>query len=78
MKIDNSIETQQAKNLKELKSTRDNKKVENLLSKMKSASEKDENLMPYIINAVKGYATLGEISNTFREVFGIYHPKEMF
>jgi methylmalonyl-CoA mutase N-terminal domain/subunit len=78
MKIDNSIETQQVKNLKELKSTRDNKKVENILSKMKSASEKDENLMPYIIDAVKGYATLGEISNNFREVFGIYHPKEMF
>jgi len=78
MKIDSSIETQQAKNLKELKSTRDNKKVENILSKMKSASEKDENLMSYIIDAVKGYATLGEISNNFREVFGVYHPKEVF
>ena len=78
MKIDNSIEAQQAKNLKELRSTRDNKKVENILSKMKSAAEKDENLMPLIIDAVKGCATLGEISNTFREVFGVYHPKEMF
>jgi len=78
MKIDNSIESQQAKNLKELRSTRDNKKVENILSKMKTVAEKNENLMPYIIDAVKSYATLGEISNTFREVFGIYHPKEVF
>jgi methylmalonyl-CoA mutase N-terminal domain/subunit len=78
LRIDNSIEVKQAKNLKELRSTRDNNKVENLLSKMKSASESEENLMPHIINAVKSYATLGEISNTFREVFGIYQPKETF
>jgi len=78
LRIDNTIEIQQAENLKKLKSTRDNKKVENILSKMKNAAEKDENLMPHIINGVKCYATLGEISNTFREVFGIYRPKEMF
>jgi methylmalonyl-CoA mutase N-terminal domain/subunit len=45
---------------------------------MKSVADKDENLMPYILDAVKNYATLGEISNTFREVFGIYQPKETF
>ena len=78
MKIDNSIEAQQAKNLKELRSMRDNKKVESILSKIKTIAEKNENLMPYIIDAVKSYATLGEISNTFREVFGVYHPKEIF
>jgi len=78
LRIDNTIEIQQAENLKKLRSTRDNKKVENIISKMKGAAEKDENLMPHIIDAVKSYATLGEISNTFREVFGIYRPKEMF
>lgn len=78
LRIDNTIEIQQAENLKKLRSTRDNKKVGNILSKMKDVAEKDENLMPYIIDAVKSYATLGEISNTFREVFGIYRPKEMF
>ncbi|MGQ0638771.1 MAG: acyl-CoA mutase large subunit family protein [Nitrososphaerota archaeon] len=78
LKIDNTIEIVQAENLKKLRSTRDNKKVENVLSKMKDATEKAENLMPHIIYAVKSYATLGEISNTFREVFGIYRPKEMF
>lgn len=78
MKIDNSIEEKQTKNLKDLRNTRDNVKVENLLTKIKTVAEKEENLMPFIIDAVKEYATLGEISNTFREVFGIYQPKEMF
>jgi len=78
LRIDNTIEIQQAENLKKLRSTRDNKKVGNILSKMKDVAEKDGNLMPHIIDAVKSYATLGEISNTFREVFGIYRPKEMF
>ena len=78
MKIDSSIQDKQVQNLRELRNTRDNKKAENALSKMKSASEKDENLIPYILESVRSYATLGEISNTFREVFGIYQPKETF
>ena len=78
MKIDDSIQTQQMQHLKELRSTRDNAKVESALGKMKNAADKDENLMPCILDAVKSYATLGEISNTFREVFGIYQPKETF
>ena len=45
---------------------------------MKSVAESDENLMQYILNSVKAYATTGEISNTFREVFGEYRPKEIF
>ncbi|MFB5633139.1 MAG: methylmalonyl-CoA mutase family protein, partial [Nitrosopumilus sp.] len=48
------------------------------LSAMQSAAETDENLMPYIITAAKSYATTGEISNAFREVFGEYRPKEVF
>jgi len=78
MKIDDSIQTKQVQALKELRNTRDNGKVESALGKMKNAADKDENLMPYILDAVKSYATLGEISNTFREIFGIYQPKETF
>jgi len=47
-------------------------------SAMKSAAETEENLMPYIVTAAKAFATTGEISNTFREVFGEYRPKEVF
>jgi methylmalonyl-CoA mutase N-terminal domain/subunit len=78
MKIDDSIQTQQVEHLKEIRDNRDNARVEAALGKMKNAAEKDENLMPFILEAVKSYATLGEISNTFREVFGIYQPKETF
>ncbi len=78
LRIDETVEIQQKAALKKLRQSRDNKKVESVLSKMKSVAETEENLMPYILNSVKAYATTGEISNTFREVFGEYRPKEVF
>jgi len=78
LRIDDRIEIQQRKALKELRASRDNKKLEKALSAMKSAADTDENLMPYIIASARAYATTGEISNTFREVFGEYRPKEVF
>jgi len=78
LRIDDSLGNKQAQALKKLRNTRDNKKVEKILSKMQSVAETDGNLMPYILDAVKSYATTGEISNTFREVFGEYRPKEVF
>ena len=45
---------------------------------MQKAAETDKNLMPFILDSVLAYATTGEISNTFREVFGEYIPKEVF
>ena len=45
---------------------------------MQNAAESDKNLMPFILDAVEVYATTGEISNTFREVFGQYRPREVF
>ncbi|MEM2760618.1 MAG: methylmalonyl-CoA mutase family protein [Nitrososphaerales archaeon] len=73
--IDPEIERKQIQKLQELKTSRDKGRVEQVLSRLEKAASGDENLMPYIIDAVKNYATLGEISNTFREVFGIYQPK---
>ena len=78
LRIDDKVEIQQRKEMKKLRASRDNKKLEAALSKMKSAAEAEDNLMPYILNSVKAYATTGEISNTFREVFGEYRPKEVF
>ena len=66
------------KAIKKLRASRDNKKLEKALSAMKSAADTDENLMPYIVASAKAFATTGEISNTFREVFGEYRPKEVF
>ena len=78
LRIGDEVEIQQNKAMKKLRQSRDNKKLESALSKMKSAAESEDNLMPYILNSVKAYATTGEISNTFREVFGEYRPKEVF
>ena len=78
LRIDDKIEIRQNKAMKKLKQLRDNKKVESALSAMKNAAESDRNVMPFILDSVKAYATTGEISNTFREVFGEYRPKEVF
>jgi methylmalonyl-CoA mutase N-terminal domain/subunit len=77
--IDTEIERRQVARLKELKSYRDKIKVDYAVSSLKNAAEnEDENLMPHIINAVKNYVTLGEISNTFTKIFGRYEPKVSF
>ena len=78
LRIDDSLGRKQEKAIKALRKSRDNKKTTAALSKMQSVAESDENLMPYILNSVKSHATTGEISNTFREVFGEYKPKEIF
>ena len=77
-RIDPEIERKQVQRLQELKVTRDKGKVEQVLSKLEKTAFGEENLMPFIVEAVKAYATLGEISNVFREVFGIYQPKVTF
>jgi methylmalonyl-CoA mutase N-terminal domain/subunit len=78
LRIDGRIEIQQNKAIKKLRDSRDTKKWEDALSAMKSAADTEENLMPYIVTAAKALATTGEISDTFREVFGEYRPKEVF
>ena len=78
LRVGGEIEIQQRKALKKLRASRDKRKWEKSLSAMKSAAETEKNLMPYIVTAAKAFATTGEISNTLREVFGEYRPKEVF
>ena len=78
LRIDDSLGKQQEKAIAQLRKTRDSKKVEDALSKLRSVAETEENLMPHIITAAKCYSTTGEISNAFRDVFGEYRPKEVF
>lgn len=61
--------------LKELRKKRRNERVEGLLRKIKSVARTDENLVPIVVEAVKEYATVGEICSVFRDVFGEYHEK---
>jgi methylmalonyl-CoA mutase, N-terminal domain len=77
--VDPQLEIKQVNRLKEFKKSRDNIKVQNHISSLLSAAEKqDVNLMPYIIACVKNKVTLGEINSTFKEIFGTYVPKISF
>ena len=70
--IDESSQQHQLEKLKKLKARRSNEKVAASLDALKRAAEGRENTMPYILDAVRAYTTLGEICDAFREVFGTY------
>lgn len=72
LKIDEIVQDEQIKFLKKVKSERDNNKVKAQLGNLKKAAEGNDNLIPFILDAVKVYASIGEISNTLREVFEEY------
>jgi len=72
LKVDPIIGENQIEKLRELKESRDNKIVEEKLGKIKKAANSNENLVPFILDAVKVYATLGEICGVLREEFGEY------
>ena len=77
--VDPQLEIKQINRLKEFKLNRDNIKVQHQISRLTSAADNpDTNLMPYIISAVKDKVTLGEISSSFKEIFGAYVPKISF
>jgi len=78
LKIDPKIEETLVERLKMIKRQRDNAKVKETLEELKKAAEKDENLMPTILKAVKAYATVGEICDVLREVYGEYKPPTIF
>lgn len=62
------------KRLKKLREERENDAVQRCLAKVRNALKSKENLMPFVLDAVKSYATVGEICDVFRDVFGEYHP----
>ena len=78
LKIDPEVEEKQVARLKEVKRTRDNGRVQASLRDLKSAAQGSENLIPHILAAVKEYASLQEICDVFREVFGTYRDPGMF
>ena len=72
LKIDIKIQEEQIKFLNKVRKERDRQKVDKNLNDLKNAAHTDENLIPFIINAVKAYTSVGEICNAMREVFGEY------
>ncbi len=75
LKINPKTEEEQCERLKALRARRDDASVKACLQKLKDTAQQDTNLMPPILEAVKAYATLGEISDVLREVFGEYREK---
>ncbi len=72
LKIDMKVQKEQIKLLSKVKAERNNEDVKSKLQQLINAAEGNNNLIPYIIEAVKTYTTIGEISNALREVFGEY------
>jgi methylmalonyl-CoA mutase N-terminal domain/subunit len=72
LRVDPSVRVAQIEDLKKLRSERDGKGIKKVLSVLKQGAQGNENLMPLILEAVKVYATLGEICDVLREVFGEY------
>ena len=68
----------QIERLKELKKTRDNKAVKESLKTLEKAAREQENVMPYLVDCCKGYATVGEMANVFRDVFGEHVEPSIF
>jgi methylmalonyl-CoA mutase N-terminal domain/subunit len=73
-RIDPELEQTQVAKLKEIRASRDNKKVDDCLSKLFAAAQGTDNLMPFICQAVEAYATVGEISATLKKSFGKFRP----
>lgn len=78
LKVDPEVGKRQKEKLEKLRAERDNAKVEKVLNDLRKAANSDENLMPYFIEAVKAYATLGEICGVLREEFGEYQQQIVF
>jgi methylmalonyl-CoA mutase N-terminal domain/subunit len=72
LRIDEEVEEKQIARLQEIKKSRDNRRVAQILNDLRAASRTDKNLMPYVIEAVREYATEQEICDVWRDVFGEY------
>lgn len=77
LRVDRQLETQQVQKLRKMKQNRDNNKVDKYLKALKEAARTDTNIVIPVLEAVENYATVGEISNVFREVWGEYHETNL-
>ena len=74
LRVDPGVRISQMEGLEKLRSERDNSKVKGVLGDLKKAAQGKDSLMPVILEGVKAYATLGEICDELRDVFGEYQP----
>ncbi|EEG77373.1 methylmalonyl-CoA mutase, N-terminal domain/subunit [Dethiobacter alkaliphilus AHT 1] len=77
LKVNPAVADSQVDKLKKLQENRDQRQVAEALRNLRSVAQSSDNIMPAIIEAVKVYATLGEICGILREVFGEYQQQVM-
>ncbi|WP_242355010.1 MULTISPECIES: methylmalonyl-CoA mutase [Anaeromyxobacter] len=78
LKIDETVARRQVERLREVRASRDAARAAAALSAIERAARDGTNVVPSVIDAVKAYATLGEISDVFREVHGVYREDGRF
>ena len=78
LKMDEKGEERQINRLKKLRKDRNNQKYEKNIKALRKAAEGDDNLMPYILDCVHSYATLGETCQVLRDVFGEYEEPAIY
>jgi len=78
LRVDPAIEEQQAERLAKLRAERDNTEVEKQLAALRAAAEGDDNVLYPMKGALRARATVGEVCNTLREVWGAYVPPDAF
>jgi methylmalonyl-CoA mutase N-terminal domain/subunit len=76
LRVDMKVGEEKAKELKKWRAKRDNAAWKKALDKLREVSKTNENVMPTVIEAVKAGATVGEVCDVWRDVFGQYRPKE--
>ena len=78
LRVDPAIEAQQAERLAKLRAERDNAAVEKHLAALKKAAEGSDNVLYPMKEALRARATVGEVCNALREVWGVYSPPDAF
>jgi methylmalonyl-CoA mutase N-terminal domain/subunit len=76
-RLDPKLERNQIARLQKRKSVRDSRRISSVLAALKAAAQGRENLIPYILAAVKQSATIGEICSTLTDVFGRYRESQI-
>ncbi len=77
LRVDPEVQRRQIERLKRVRAERDNRAVERALERLEQAARKRENTMPYIVEAVKAYASVGEIMEVLKKVHGAYREPAM-
>jgi methylmalonyl-CoA mutase, N-terminal domain len=78
LRIDPALEEKQIARVKALRDRRDSAEVERMLARLKQGAERDENLMPLLVEASRAYVTMGEMCDALRETWGTWRETPVF